>query len=262
MFDRHFHMSALPFTEHIPVNRIHRDERFTQALARLHYFVTNGTLALITGITGTGKSTLVKLFLSSLPHNIAGSYLHITQLRASSFLKLVALSIGLQPAFTKEKVFQQILDKVRSSDLTYILLVDESQLLSQQVLTDLRLLVSSALDDFPALKIVLVGQPSLKTKLEHPNLADLWHRISIRYSLKPFTKQQTQQYLDSQFQSVGANPSIFATEVADLIFDYSHGIPRQINQIATANLISAATKNLQKVDLNLFSQTMNDFHLQ
>ncbi len=263
MFAKHFHMTDHPFSEYLKVEHIQQDDRLAQAMARLHYFTEQGNLALITGETGVGKSTLIKLMLSTLPRNrYMGVYVHLTQVNSSCLLKSIAHQLGQPPRLSKQRVFTQILDKARTSDLTYILAIDESQLLSEEALTDLRLMISSAMDDVAPIKILLVGQDRLKNVLSQNNLTDLYHRINVRYHLKPFNKEQTKCYIDSHLRFVNAEPAIFTTETKELIHEYSHGIPRQINQLSTACLLNAASRNLHRVDEQLFAETMSEFPIQ
>lgn len=260
MFLNHFSMNAMPFCERTSIPQILKDERFTQNLARLHFFAQHANIALVTGPTGVGKSTLVKLFFDQINRGIFHPvYLHLTHVRSSSLMKLVAAALGEQPKFTKEKVFTQILDKTKNTDKTFVIAFDEAHLLCKEALTDIRLLLSSATDDNPPFKLLLVGQGPLLSLLQQESLLDLFHRINVRCQLKPLTKAQTLSYIDFQLESVGATPRIFDSQVKDTIFEYSHGLPRQINNIATACLIQAASLGTQTINHSLLSQTMSEF---
>jgi len=107
MFTTHFHMSAQPFCEKIPVEHIIKDERMTQGLARIQYMLHQGALALIYGQTGVGKSTLIKLLLEQLPQNqYFPLYVHFTHVKASSLFTLIVTQLGEMPKHTKERLFQ------------------------------------------------------------------------------------------------------------------------------------------------------------
>ena len=262
MFLDHFSMNSMPFSERASVSQILKDERFNQYIARLIFFANHANIALVTGNTGIGKSTLVKFFFDQINHSIFHpAYLHLTHLRSSSLMKLVAAAIGEKPKFTKDLVFTQILDKTKNADKTFILVIDEAHLLSQDALTDIRLLLSSATDLEAPFKLLLVGQEPLLRLLQQDSLLDLFHRINVRCQLKPLTKSQTHSYIDFQLKSVGAIPAIFDSQVKDAIFEYSHGIPRQINNIATACLIHALSLNTKTINHSLFSQAINEFSI-
>lgn len=260
MFTHHFKMTGQPFCERATLDQILKDDRFTQGLARLEFLALQGTIVLLTGQTGVGKSTLIKLFLSSLaPNRYHVVYLHLTHLKTNGFLKLIVTGLGETPKMGKEKVFSQILDKTTKSELPTLLVVDEAQLLDADALTDLRLLISSALDDQPPFKLLLVGQESLVGQLKRSRHLDLLQRINLRYHLLPLSKTQTIAYIDHQLLAAGAAEKTFDAEVKAAIYDYTHGIPRQINNVATACLLEAAVQKVQKVTEKIFTQTMAEF---
>ncbi len=262
MFTTHFKMTVQPFLERAPVEQILSDERITQGLARLEYFAKSGSIALVTGLTGVGKSSLLKLFLRSLSRNLYDPiYLSLTYVGASGLLKLLVSSLGEQPRRGKERLFLQILERIQANDHTTMLVIDESHLLPSESLTDLRLLVSSGLEDGPPLKILLSGQETLRKELTRGHHADLTHRISVRYHIPPLTKEQTVEYIDFQMRTAGGAQKVFEPEAKSLIHDYSSGVPRRINNIATACLIQAATLNVQKISEALVNDTASEFHL-
>lgn len=261
MYVTHFKMTAQPFQERAPIGQILKDDRVQQGLARLNFLKDQGNIALITGATGVGKSILIKLFLNSLNRSLYQTvYIHFTHVKNTSLLKLIASGLGEVPRLSKERVFGQILEKTLNSELTTILLIDEGQLLQSDALTDLRLLVSSALEK-PPFKLLLVGQEKLRNQLQRTRHTDLLQRINIRYHLSPLSRSQTIDYIDFQMKSVEASEKIFDPEVKNAIYDYTHGIPRQINNIASTCLLNAAVQNVQRVDEYLFAQAMNEFQL-
>ena len=262
MFSAHFKMTRLPFQERLPVESILCDERLSEGLARLRYLAEAGSIGLVSGPTGVGKSSLLRLFVRSLSPNLYQPiYLSLTHVGPSGMLRLVVTALGEIPRRGKERLFLQIVDRLAKTDRTTILLVDEGHLLPSEALTDLRLLVSSGLDEGPRLKILLSGQDLLCQELKRASHADLVNRISVRYHMHPLSREQSSSYIDSQLKHAGASEKIFDAEAKSLIHDYSSGIPRQINSRATACLLNAASKNLQKVTEALVNDTMADFHL-
>jgi general secretion pathway protein A len=262
MFLNHFKMSGHPFQESPPIEWILNDHRISQSLARLEYFSRHGTLALVIGQTGVGKSTLLRLFIENLSKNrYRPVYLHFTGINSSALLRLIVTQLGEAPKRGKDTLFLQILDRTGNGDLTTILIIDEAHLIDPQALTDLRLLVSSAVDTDIPLKIVLSGQEPLARLLARASLKDLVNRITVRSHLVALTKDQTGSYIDSRMRYAGSNEKVFEVEAKRLIHDYASGIPRQINNIATACLLNAAARNLQKINESLVTGTMTEFHL-
>ena len=120
MFTDHFKLTEQPFLERMPVERLQEDERMTQGAARLQYLVVAGCIAVVTGHTGVGKSTLIKLFLHSLSRNqYQALYLHITHVNALGLLKLIVRSLGEIPKRGKENLFLQILYYIFSSVIIF-----------------------------------------------------------------------------------------------------------------------------------------------
>jgi general secretion pathway protein A len=262
MFLNHFKMNSHPFQERPPVEWILNDNRISQSLARLDYFAQQGTLALIIGPTGAGKSTLLRLFIHNLSKNrYRPVYLHFTGIPSSSLLRLIVTQLGEAPRRGKDHLFLQILDRTGKDDLTTVLIIDEAHLIDPQALTDLRLLVSSALDTDTPVKILLSGQEPLAKLLARASLSDLVNRITVRCYLGALTKDQTTSYIDSRMRCAGSNEKVFEPEAKFLIHDYASGIPRQINNIATACLLNAAAQKLSKINEPLVTDTMAEFRL-
>ncbi|MCP4265958.1 MAG: AAA family ATPase [Candidatus Brocadiaceae bacterium] len=262
MFTTFFNMTEQPFSERVATEQIFRDERITQGIARLKFMSISTTLALIVGQNGVGKSVLIRLLISELPANqFLPVYIHFTNIKSSSLFKLIVTTLGEHPKLTKEQTFTQIIDKVNKSNLTVVLIIDESHLLDSTALTDLRLLISSALDDAPPLKIILSGQDGIKDKLKQSSHKDLADRISVRFHLKPMSKAQTQAYMDFHMHYAGSSDKIFDQDVKELIHQYSNGIPIQVNNISTACLINAAILKSQKITPDVLNQTMAEFQL-
>lgn len=262
MFTTHFKMADHPFAEKIAVEGIVPDERITQGLARLRFLAQYCTVALIIGEVGVGKSTLLRLFIDSLEKNHFNAvYVHLTNLRALSLLKILVNALGEVPTRGKEKVVLQILNKIKSTDMTTVLLIDEAHLLDPEVLIDLRLLVSSATEHSSPLKIVLCGHPMIKKQIRRSCHEALAQRITVHYHLPPMSLSQTNQYIDFQMRRVMGSEKIFEPEVKNQIHEYTRGIPRLVNNLASACLMNAAAGNFQKVNADVLTQTLHEFRL-
>lgn len=258
MFTTFFKMNAHPFSDQTTSEAICRDERLSEGLARLQFLADHASAALITGDEGVGKSSLIRLFINSLgSKQFRPVYIHLTHLKASAFLKLIVSSLGETPAFTKDRTLLQILNKTRSQDITTILLIDEAHLLDPLALIDLRLL----LDDHQQLKIVLVGQPSLKKELKRSCHTALRQRIPIQYHIPPLSPSQTKAYILFHLKRVGSNDKLFHPDVIHNIHEHTRGVPRLINNLATALLITAASLKAQTISPELFAHTLSEFQL-
>ena len=263
MYLEHFQLRSQPFCEHAAAAVLWQDQRMKEGLARLQFLIDMGELGMLTGPSGVGKSALIKRFLSALtPQQCETVYCHLTHLPSAGLMKLIATQLGEPPRRGKDRVYEQILERAQRAEGTLLLIFDEAHLLTSESLTDLRLLLSSALDVGPPLKILLAGQDALRGTMKRAQHADLLNRISVRYQLRPLNKQQTTQYVDYQISQAGGDPKIFGEEVKDLLHDFTGGLPRAINNLAIACLLQATTAGVARVDEDVFRQATGEFQLQ
>lgn len=259
MFTTFFNMSSQPFSERIPVEKIIKDDRMQYSLARLQYMLLQGDIALIHGSSGVGKSTLIKLFLATLPQNqYMPLYINFTHLKSSSLLNLIVAQLDETPKNTKDRLFLQIKEKVRKSNLIIVLIIDEAHLLEIDTITDLRLLISPAIEETSTIKIILSGQDAIRKKLKRSSLADFAQRVCVSCRINPLTQTESFSYIELQMKYAEASDKIFQPEAKEMIFEYSGGIPRQINNVATASLINASIEKSQIINHDLMVQTISE----
>lgn len=261
MFTSYFNMSHQPFCERADINNILNDQRFERAAAKLHFMLQGGAVALISGPTGVGKSTLIRRFVSELKQaQTLTVYIYLTQVKASSLLSLIVSQLGETPRRGKDRLFGQILRKTSKDQQTTLLIFDEAHLLCDEALTDLRLMISSAMDEKPPFKMILLGQEALRRNLRQEQHADFANRISVHIKLNPLTQEQCEAYIDFQMKCAGAPEKVFEPEVKRMIHEYSSGVPRQINNIATGCLIAAMAEKSSKINIQILHMVMDELN--
>lgn len=263
MFHDFYGMSALPFEERTTPDKLLADERFAKGLDRLDYSLHSGGLAaVLTGPTGVGKSSLLRLFLSRLPGNrYQPLLLQQTALESASFLRLVVTAMGEKPRSGKDRVFAQILAKARVNDRITLLVVDEAHLLNELALTDLRLLLCAGNEDSARLRLLLCGQDCLLHTLARQNLSDLLNRVCVRIQLGPLTPDQTACYLDHRMTAVGGSEKTLTDDAKRRLHDYAGGVPRILNNIATLCLIQGAVKKQKQITPALVDEAAQELRL-
>jgi general secretion pathway protein A len=238
-------LSHLPFQEHIEPPVMHLDGRFRQGLTRLGYFAEEGQIAVLTGGTGLGKTSLIRLFLEQLPPNRYRSIrLQQGRLDSPALLRMIVTELGEKPRLGKDRLFTQIAEKTRSGDRVVLLVVDEAHLLTEETLTDLRLLSGPE----TRLKLLLAGQPDLGRILQRSKLADLASRVSVRHTLFPLTREQTRAYLDHRLGGAGAKSCLIDAMAGDRIHDCTGGVPRLVNNLGTLCLLHGAHAGKALID--------------
>lgn len=257
----HFKLRSQPFSEHALRESLWNDARMEEGLSRLQHLVQSGLLGLVTGASGLGKSALLKRFIGEQSPQVCQTiYCHLAHLPTNGLLKLVLGQLGEVPKRGKDKLYSQILESARRTEGTLLLIFDEAHLLSGEALVDLRLLVSSAIELGPPLKILLVGQEHIRQTLKRSEYSDIVNRISVRYQLRPLTKDQTRQYIDYQVGHHGGDPKIFDEGVKDQIHEFTGGNPRGINNAAIACMLHATSKRSMRIDEATFRQASQELH--
>ncbi len=207
----------------------------------------------ITGDIGSGKTTLIEAFLADLPPDIVLAHVSQTQLSPVEFLQALLVEFGFKP-FRKRKVellsmLKDYMVEQYAAGKKILLIIDEAQNLSRQVLEEVRMLSGLELQKEKLLRIVIAGQPELSQKLDSPRLQQLVQRVRLRFHLGALSKRETHEYITHRLEVAGAKGrTIFEPAACDLVFRYSGGIPRLINVLCDTALLCAFSEQKTLVD--------------
>ncbi len=229
-------------------------ERHGEGLAHLVYGVTDsGGFIQLTGEVGTGKTTLVRRLLGQLPAEADVALILNPQLTALEFLLAICEELGVDlPADTgSSKALVDALNRhllgSHGQGRRTILLVDEAQNLSAEVLEQLRLLTNLETAQQKLLQIILIGQPELRAVLAQNSLRQLAQRVTGRYHLEPLSRDETLAYIDHRMKVAGALTEVFEPAAKRRVFRLSGGIPRLINVICDRALLGAYSEGSRSV---------------
>jgi general secretion pathway protein A len=207
----------------------------------------------ITGEIGSGKTTLIESFLSDLPKDIVLAHVSQTQLTPVEFLQTLLVEFGFKP-FRKRKVemlamLKDFMVDQYAAGRKILLIIDEAQNLSRQVLEEVRLLSGLESQKEKLLRIIIAGQPELSRKLDSPRLQQLTQRVRLRFHLSALTKRETHDYITHRLNVAGAKGrKIFTEGACDLAFRYAGGVPRLINVLCDTALLCAFAEERPVVD--------------
>jgi len=225
---------------------------------------------LITGKPGTGKTTLVKELLGQLEMTrYKVSTLVSTQLEADDLIRSIAYLYELNvESSNKATVIQRLYDFFLNrwrNGLHTILVVDEAQDLVEASLEELRLLTNFERDNKPLLQVFLVGQPRLYDILGANSMEQLRQRITVATVMKPMEEHDVEEYIKHRLITAGwvDDPEI-SPEVYKFIYQYTCGIPRQINVLCTRLLLHGFVEDrhsLEKCDVMEVANELADEHL-
>ena len=196
----------------------------------------------LTGEVGAGKTTVCRKLLEELGPRYKTALILNPCLTSYQLLKTVALEFGLKPRGIDRVAYLQALNEFVLKEVNegnnVVLVIDEAQDLSDELLEQVRLLSNLETDHQKLMQIVLMGQPELRKKLMQPELRQLRQRITVRYHLQPLDLAETAGYINHRLALAGANgtPS-FDEGAIKLVYKYSGGIPRLINAVCDKTLL-------------------------
>jgi type II secretory pathway predicted ATPase ExeA len=268
MYKEFFGLRANPFNVNPDPRYLFLTRHTEEALACLTYGIQSRKgFVLLTGEVGTGKTTLINKLMEWLRlQQVATSFIFNSRLDVPQFLDFMMADFGV-PCDTKSKsqilqrLYNWLLDRYRAGE-TAVLVVDEAQNLSDEVLEEIRMLTNLETFTEKLLQIVLVGQPELEQRLKHPNLRQLRQRLTLRAKTHAFNLEETRSYINQRLRIAGSNgDQIFEPEAAAGIFRYSAGIPRVINLLCEHCLVSAFVDQKKAVTVDIVDSVARDFDL-
>jgi general secretion pathway protein A len=210
----------------------------------------------ITGEIGAGKTTLIESFLAELPDDIVLAQINQTQLTPVEFLQALLVEFGFKP-FRKAKVellamLKDYMVEQYAAGKKILLIIDEAQNLSRQVLEEVRLLSGLETQKEKLLRIILAGQPELSRKLDSPGLQQLTQRVRLRFHLGALSKRETHEYITHRLNVAGAEGrTIFDDAACDAVFRYAGGVPRLTNVLCDTAMLCAFAEERTAVDEKL-----------
>lgn len=254
MYKEFFGLRANPFNVNPDPRYLFLTRHTEEALACLTYGIQSRKgFVLLTGEVGTGKTTLINKLLEWLRlQQVATAFIFNSRLNTAQFLDYMMADFGI-PCDSKDKsqillrLYNWLLDRYRAGE-TAVLIVDEAQNLTEEVLEEIRMLTNLETFTEKLLQIVLVGQPELEEKLRQPQLRQLRQRLSLRAKTHELTLAETQAYVQQRLRIAGSKgQEIFDPEAVVSIHRYANGIPRVINLLCEHCLVSAFVDQQQVI---------------
>jgi general secretion pathway protein A len=266
VYERFFGLRENPFKMNPDPRYLFLTGQTQEALAGLTYGIKNRKgFILLTGEVGTGKTTLLNRLLDWLRgQRVATAFVFNSKFTESQLLEYVMADFGI-PCESREKsnrlmrLNQWLLDRYRAGEST-VLIVDEAQNLSSDVLEEIRLLTNLETSTEKLLQIILSGQPELEEKLRSPHLRQLRQRITLRCRTAALTLEETYGYVAERLRVAGANSEpIFSKEAIEAVHLYSQGIPRVVNLLCEHALINAYVDHVRPVPAHAVEEVAREF---
>jgi type II secretory pathway predicted ATPase ExeA len=268
MYKNFFGLRDNPFNANPDPRYLFLTQATQEALAGLTYGIQSRKgFILLTGEVGTGKTTLLNRLLDWLnEQGVATAVVFDSQLDVSQLFDFMLADFGVTcesrvKSHQLMRLNQWLLERYRSGRTT-VLIVDEAQNLSMQVLEEIRLLTNLETAREKLLQIVLSGQPELEVKLQDTQLRQLRQRITIRCKTGPLVAEEMDGYIAERLRIAGANGQpVFTKEAVKAIFKYSGGIPRVTNLLCEHALINSFVDQVKPVPASVVQEVAKEFLL-
>jgi general secretion pathway protein A len=219
----------------------------------------------LTGDVGAGKTTLCRAMLEQLDGQYATALILNPVLNAGELVKAIAAEFGLPVSslnldrLDTLALINEFLLRQAEVGRVSVLIIDEAQNLTEDLLEQVRLLSNIETDDRKLLQIVLLGQPELRDRLNSPRLRQLRQRITVRYHLKPLTRFEVAQYVHHRLEIAGAKSVPHFTRPALWrVYFYSRGIPRLVNAVCDKALLAGYVEHSDRITHRMVGRAIRE----
>ncbi|MCM5682762.1 AAA family ATPase [Schlegelella sp. S2-27] len=269
MYAKFFGLRQEPFSIAPDPRYLFMSERHREALAHLLYGVRGGGgFVLLSGEIGAGKTTVCRCFLEKMPKRCNVAYIFNPKLTVEELLRAVCEEFRIPPLdrghgtpTVKDYVdaLNEFLLRTHAVGQNNVLIIDEAQNLSADVLEQLRLLTNLETSERKLLQIILIGQPELRTMLARPELEQLAQRVIARFHLEALSESETEQYIRHRLAVAGMTRAVpFERGALKRIHELSRGVPRRINLLCDRALLGAYASGKTRVDDEIIAKAASE----
>lgn len=267
MYHEHFGFTIKPFQINTDPRFLWLGEKHEEALSMLRYGVQeNLSFLLLTGDVGTGKTTLVNSLLESLDPNVLVARIPDPALDLTDFINILSRKLGMNETFKSRGPFmdrfEEFLTTQHYSGKTVLLIIDEAQRLTYDLLEEIRALSNLEKPHAKLLNVFFVGQEEFNDMLLDSRSRAIRQRISLSYHLEPLTREETGEYIRHRQIVAGVHKNFFPKKAVDVIYEFSGGFPRLINIICDNCLLTAYAENKAIVTEGIARECASDMEIR
>ena len=266
MYLSHYNLAEKPFQISTDPKFLWLGEKHREALAVLKYSIINNQgFVLLTGDVGTGKTTLINGLVNSLDEGTIVAVVSDPNLNRLEFFNLITRAFKINRVF-KNKLgftifFGKFLNYAHKNNKKVLLVIDEAQNISLELLEEIRLLSNIEIPERKLLNIFFVGQNEFNNILMRNECRPLRQRITMTYNIEPFTEEETREYITHRLKVAGTTSEIFNNGATGKIHSFSKGYPRLINIISDHALLTGYVKNLTTITPKIIKECTKELSL-
>ena len=265
MYLNHFNLTEQPFSITPDPRFLYMSARHREALAHLLYGLgEGGGFVQLTGEVGTGKTTICRCLLEQVPENVDVAMVINPKVTAAELIATVCEELGIKhPGYDASikaliDVLNRYLLDAHARGRRTVLIIDEAQNLSADVLEQIRLLTNLETSTQKLLQIILIGQPELRELLARDDMRQLSQRVTARYHLEPINREEAAAYIRHRLDICGSSRDLFSGQAIERIHRLSGGIPRLINVLCDRSLLGAYVEGRSDVDHRIVNKAARE----
>lgn len=258
----YYEFKQMPFDKAISPLSLYMTGSHEEAISRMEYAIQGNRFAVLTGDSGCGKSTLLRYMFEKTDKNkYPVYYISDSDLTPRNFYWEILNQMGctvkkFYRGDAKRQMHKEMWQLVSEKNKMPVIIVDESHLLSREMLEEIRFLLNFDMDSYSPLSLILAGQSELRDTLRKQVYEAISQRVQVRYQLPSLERNETEGYMAKHLNNAGRSLELFSDAAIDVIHEYTGGVARKINNVCTAGLLYAMSQKKRVIDDHMISHVI------
>lgn len=269
MYTSYYGMNCNPFIKEVNTENKFESNDYKQLISRFNYLKEIKGLGVFIGLPGYGKSFTIRSFIDSLNKDLF-KIIYVSandNLTLFDFFKEVGKSLNLDTgACYRTDMYNNIQKEIKNlveiDKVQPIIIIDDAQNLSREILKNLKILFDFDIDSKDYTIMILVGHPDLKTELSKKIYESIHQRVIVNYKMLGLSREEVKEYVKSRFEIAGVNNDIFTNDALNALYSCSKSSPRRLNTLILNCLMLGYQYNKSQIDSEIVMEAKNEMDLE